>query len=220
MPFTAEDRDRLIRDPRGFMDGIACMVSQSCATPTLRGHADLLTFDDCPYMRAFRQLDHGADVILRDIPYLILRKAEPDDTVVFPAYLIEYEPGGAPRTVLGTEAALAFTANMNGCTLGIGSQRGPGSACLVTHANAVGQGSQAANTAAQRWDASLVVGRRGRLFEPEHYRTHDKQAVTFAFRDRGLWRFAYLSYKLSPVAVGFVVKSYGVQDVVTNRVQG
>ncbi|WP_206935699.1 hypothetical protein [Roseococcus thiosulfatophilus] len=220
MPFTADDRDRLIRDPRGFMDGIACMVSQSCSTPSLRGHPDLLTFDDCRYMRAFRQESYGSDTILRDIPYLILRMAVPDDSVVFPAYLIEFEAGGAPRTVLGTGAGLAFTANMNGCTLGIGSQRGPGSACIVTHSNAVGQGSQDANTRAQRIAAAPIIGRRGRLFEPEHYRSDDKQATTFAYREGGMWRFAYISYKLTPGAVGFVVKSYGVRDVTTNSVAG
>jgi hypothetical protein len=232
MPFTITDRDRLIKDPRGFMDGIACMVSGSCYKPEFKGHPDLLTFEDVTFGRAYRDVAIGRDYGSVEIPYLVLRKATSDDTVVFPAYLIEYEDGKTPTTVLGSAASLAFTANMNGCTLGIGSQSAPNGSLIVTHSNARGQPSQAANTAMQRQaantemqrrQASAVVGRKGKLFEPEHYRSEDKQAIAFGYRNgKGMWEFAYVSWRR--VAKGNtdnqvpIVKSYGVKDIATNSV--
>jgi hypothetical protein len=218
MAFTAADRDRLVLSPRAFLDRAALMVAASCSTPTLYGKPDVLTLEQDEGTTAYRQFLIGDDVGMDRVPFYILRKAKGTDTVTFSAYLVEYEDGKTPITVLGTAATMCFTANMNGCTFGIGSQANANSGLVVTHSNSRGHGSQDANTADQRFRAGNVVGPDGRLFEPEHYRTNNKQSITFGYRSPGqLWRFCFLSYQRH---TGQRITTYGVQDVVTNQVQG
>lgn len=216
--FTAEERDRLLDSPLEFMDGIACQVQQGCYTPTTKGKPDKLTFDLMPdFMTAYKWIPFGDDIIMRRVPYYSLRKATGNDAVWFEAYLVEFAPGLSPTTTLGSKANLCFTANMNGCTFGIGSQAKPGDSVLVTHSNSRGMGSQEANTADQRTKASAIVGVGGRLFEPEHYRIGTKQSITFGYRMPGkLWKFGSLSYKMD----GNRVMTYGAKKVTTNTVTG
>jgi hypothetical protein len=56
-----------------------------------------------------------------------------------PAYFCPYAKDSAQSTLLGNAAALMFTATMNGCTLGAGSQN-PGGVVRVCHANAFSTG--------------------------------------------------------------------------------
>jgi hypothetical protein len=67
------------------------------------------------------------------VPNYLLRKAGPRDSIYFDAYIIEYKPANTPLSILGTEATLAFTANMNGCTFGIGAQSTAANGVVVTH---------------------------------------------------------------------------------------
>lgn len=219
MPFSAADRDRLVASPRAFLDRAAVMVAASCAKPTLSGKPDLLTLEQDEGTKAYRQIQIGSDYGMDRVPYYILRKATSADTVTFSAYLVEYQDGKTPITVLGTAATMCFTANMNGCTFGIGSQANANAGLVVTHSNSRGFASQEENAADQRFRASHVVGPDGRLFEPEHYRSNNKQSITFGYRSPGqLWRFCFLSYQRH-IGEGRIT-TYGVQDVVTNQVQG
>lgn len=216
--FTAADRDALIADPRAFMNSIACQVAQSVCVPSVRGRPDRLTFrfiEGHPHAYRLGWTANGTDVTMTRVPFFELRKAA-DGEVAFDAYIVEYVAGTTPQTTLGTDAQLAFTANMNGCTFGIGSQANAESALVVTHSNSVGHGSQAANALDQHDRALGVVGQGGTLLEPSSYRTHDKMAVTFGYRSAGqLWRFAYLSYRRAQNRI----TTYGVVDVAAQRLQ-
>ena len=217
MAFTAGDRDRLLADPKAFMDRVAISVGQDCSKPTLIGKPDQLTFADDPNVRGYRQIDIGNDIGMDYVPAYLLRKKNGTDTVWFDAYLVEYEDNKTPITVLGQAATLCFTANMNGCTFGIGSQGSPSGSLVVTHSNSRGHGSQEGNISDQRLKAGFVVGTGGGLFEPEHYRTHGKQSITFGFRKPGQkWQFCFLSYARR----SGIITNYGVRDIVTNQVQG
>ncbi len=217
MPFTEQDRDALVNTPLLFLDGVALQVSNSCYRPLSAGRPDRLTLDEYPAMTAYRLRIVNGDVHMNQIRCFMLRQAEGGDAVTFEAYLAEYQSGRTPLTVLGTRAQLCFTANMNGCTFGIGHQATPESGLVVTHSNSRGGGSQEANIARQRRLASLVVGPGGVLFEPEHYRTNEKNSITFGYRSPGQrWRFASLAYRVWP---GNRITSYGVRNIVTNQVQ-
>lgn len=215
--FDEAARDRFVADPVAFIDNAALMIAGSVSRPELRGQPDRLTLEYQPTATAYRQIDIGDDVGMQWVPFYILRKARPDDAATFRAYIIEYVDGETPMTTLGREARLAFTANMNGCTLGIGSQPTRHDALVVTHSNSRGFGSQDANTADQRARAGAVVGAGGRLFEPSAYRTHGKQSITFGVRPRGRkWAFHFLSYRRAQGRV----TTYGVRPVITSRVEG
>lgn len=215
MSFTTQDRDRLLADPRAFMNGIACFVSGTCSKPTLWGQPDDLTFADYGGAVGYRLIEIGDDFGMERVPVYMLRKKRETDTVWFKAYLVEYEDNKTPITVLGQAARLCFTANMNGCTFGIGSQSGPNGSLVVTHSNSRGHGSTEGNIDDQRLKAGFLVGQGGRLFEPEHYRSNDKQSITFGFRSPGhLWEFCFLSYRLAQGRI----TSYGVHDIRTNQV--
>ena len=213
MPFTVEDRDRLLRDPRRFLDTCLLSVAVECYLPELPGHADLLTLEESQGDTvAYRQITLGEDVGLERIRLFDLVRATEHHEVTFPAYVIAHEEGETPRTTLGTEASLAFTAVLTGCTLGIGSQAGPAGSLVVTHSNARGQGSQQANTAAQHDRAITAIGRKGTLFEPDDYRVDGKRRATVVgFRDSGqVWQFVFQSWT---AVSGMILKSYGVRDI-------
>lgn len=59
-------------------------------------------------------------------------------------YWLTYSNNTSPSKMLGAKAGYMFTAGMNMCSLGVGSQDGTG-ACLVSHANAVGDQINAGN---------------------------------------------------------------------------
>ncbi len=215
--FSDQDRDDLVADPRTFMASIACEVNHTCFSQSIAGQPDDLTFqflEDGPI--SYRQSWTRNDVDFKTrVPVFRLNKAQGGD-VSFKAYIITYITGSTPSTTLGTDAPLAFTANMNGCTLGIGSQANARSAVTVTHSNSAGHGSDDANANDQHQQALGVVGVGGALLEPSVYRTHNKQAVTFGYRSRGqMWRFAYLSYHRQ----WGIITTYGVKDVEVQRLE-
>jgi hypothetical protein len=59
------------------------------------------------------------------------------DVATLKIYWLTYDNNKSPSKMLGPKAGYMFTAGMNMCSLGVGSQNGTGS-CLVSHANAVG----------------------------------------------------------------------------------
>jgi len=215
--FTVADRDRLLADPIAFLDNAAISVAGSVYKPDHFGKPDRLTLVPDEHTPAYKLIQIGSDFGMRAIPHYLLKKAGPRDAMYFDAYIIEYVATKTPISILGTEATLAFTANMNGCTLGIGSQATASDCLVVTHSNSQGHGSQAANTADQAKKATAVVGEGALLFEPTTYRTNDKMSITFGVRSRNeKWSFHYLSYRRANQRI----TSYGVQTIGTNQFSG
>lgn len=73
-------------------------------------------------------------------------------------YFVGYKDNDTVSGTLNKNSRMAFTANMDGCTLGVGSQGGDG-ACYVTHANnkAAGKAGGAANQAAAQHEQLAEV---------------------------------------------------------------
>ncbi|MEM6537548.1 MAG: hypothetical protein AAF668_07445 [Pseudomonadota bacterium] len=212
--FNVAERDRLLSDPVAFINNAAFSVSASAYEPELFGRPDRLTMVPDSSVPAYRLFEIGDDIGMRRVPHYLIKKAGPRDNMYFDAYIIEYKERNTPITILGTEAQLAFTANMNGCTLGIGSQKSATDALVVTHANSKGKGSQQANTDDQATKSRAVAGAGATLLEPTTYRTNDKMAITFGVRKpTERWRFYYLSYKRSQGRI----TTYGVHEVTTNQ---
>lgn len=216
MPFTITDRDNLLNDPKGFLGNAFVMVPESCYKPDLKGHPDLLTLEELPDTQAYKEVDLGTDFGVERIRAFNLKKADQHSTVVFPAYIVEYEKGGTPTTVLGTVGSLAFTATMNGCTFGIGTQRSPSSSVVVTHSNSSGFGSnRTGQYDDQRSNVSSALGGTGALLDPVDYRNGSTNATTFGYRETGtLWKFAYIAWR--PIGGGRF-KTYGVRDIDTTQ---
>jgi len=158
-------------------------------------------------------------------------KAQPGEAY-FRSYIADYEQGKTTYTTLGANrhAEFCFTANMNGCTFGLGMQA-PDGTLIVSHGNAANTGTTrnfdsslmsnpatqipALQTAIQYTRAKEGHGIGGQVFEPSHYRIGQRQSVTFGYRPRagtGQWQFYYISY----TRASGVYTSYGVNPMPTN----
>ena len=220
--FTRSIRKIFEDDPVGFLDNIGLMISQTIA--------DHEAADDRPVRLTFKAMNNPA---VRDrtgnrekIQCYMLTKAKPGETG-FDAYIAKYKQGSTTPTTLGTAARLCFTANMNGCTFGIGNQQADGT-LLVTHGNAAGHptsrgfrekssaaAATALQTAIQYTEAKDALGVGSRVFEPEHYRIDGKQSVTFGvLNNRNKWRFYSMSYKReNGTAINFGVNPVGTNVI-------
>lgn len=106
---------------------------------------------------------------------------------------IGYKDNGTVTAQLDNTTTLAFTANMDGCSLGVGSQDGNGG-CLVTHANKKSVGS--ANQATAQVD-QLKQAHSGEDFwviGPSTYMdalggTHLFKGTNFGVNVNGWWMF-------------------------------
>lgn len=111
-----------------------------------------------------------------------------------PIFWLGYTDNTASRAMLSNNGRMMFTALMNGCTLGIGSQRGDG-ACLVSHANMKSQGGGEAQRVGQEGQLRGVFGEGGfRMVQPASYRQTSTgalsfQATNFGVNNGGTWQF-------------------------------
>jgi len=111
-----------------------------------------------------------------------------------PIYWLAYKDKDFTLGTLNGQSQYMFTALMNGCTLGFGSQTGDG-ACLVSHANARQAGGGIAQRDAQRTQlATRFDGGSFDMIEPADYRatTHGDanfQATNFGRNVNGTWQF-------------------------------
>lgn len=149
----------------------------------------------------------------------------------FRSYIADYHQGQTTFTTLGTNqhARFCFTANMNGCTFGRGTQADPNAPLVVSHGNAANAGP-IVNLQPQLQPATKSMlqiqiqyarardghGVGGRVYEPEHYRIGNRMSVTFGHRTPGtVWVFHTIHYER--VAGGTYV-SYGVGPMITNAI--
>ncbi|MDA1075607.1 MAG: hypothetical protein O3A63_12735 [Proteobacteria bacterium] len=222
MSFTQDECRSFLADPPGWLDSVAISVSNLISTPSVKGKPDKLTFRPSAGS-GFR----SAGSKETPIPVYMLSKAK-EDEVSFDAYIAEYVQGKTTPTMLGGDASLCFTANMNGCTFGIGTQATPADSLLVSHGNAAGSKGlsglagvvkpstilEIQNSVQHTW-AREVHG-TGQVFEPEHYRTGGRQSITFGWREQGKkWKFFFQSYEKVSGSKWLV---HGVNPVGTNQI--
>jgi hypothetical protein len=117
----------------------------------------------------------------------------------FSAYICPYRQNEAPNVVLRGDANLMFTAEMTGCSFGIGMPNANGDRRVMhsNEANQATQNSTAPQEAAQLRDMQRGLG-RGHALQPKHYRVvsddSDQRATTIGVRVGGAWQFWFQHY--------------------------
>ena len=129
---------------------------------------------------------------------------------VFPAYICPYADNETHTKMLGDDADVMFTGDMDGCTFGVGIPN-PDGGVLVGHANAQKDANADLGdpTAAQRQSQkdSLAKGGIVRLVDPDDYRLpevsvpnpnrpgkwlcREFKAITIGLRINDSWEFYY-----------------------------
>jgi hypothetical protein len=101
---------------------------------------------------------------------MALAQAQSTDAGAFATWICDYEANDIKYATLSNARPFCFTAEMNGCTFGIGSPS-PGGVITVSHANAVGPGggNLTNQVAEQRSMTSAVMPDWVRLFQPFDY---------------------------------------------------
>lgn len=162
------------------------------------------------------------------IPLYKIVRSNPGEAY-FRSYIADYQQGATTFTTLGSNphSQFCFTANMNGCTFGIGQPQ-PDGKLVVSHGNAANatgitniptylkpETKTALQVATQYTRAKEGHVGGGRVFEPSHYRIGARQSVTFGYRPVGApWQFHYISYIRGN---GGAYTSYGVGPIMTNH---
>jgi hypothetical protein len=120
-----------------------------------------------------------------------------DTQGTFGAYWCPYRPNEVGAVTVWNEALTMFTADMTGCTLGVGSQAADG-AVRVAHVNMQKYDKEEDKSSmrdAQRFYASRASGPNARILDPEEYRRgnpfdgDEVHSTTFGVRRGGVWRF-------------------------------
>jgi hypothetical protein len=123
-----------------------------------------------------------------------IKLASSSDTDAVPAYVCPYVMGETHTAVVGNGAKLMITAEMTGCTFGVGSTTTTGRmVCHSNDADAGQDGGAAGQEAAQQGATRDALGEAGQLFEPNQYRsattTVDTRAAIVGFQDGADWQF-------------------------------
>ncbi|WP_156361717.1 hypothetical protein [Sphingomonas sp. Leaf343] len=114
-----------------------------------------------------KQLGEPLGIYIVTVPGLvdsIVTRGGVDDGKSFKAYFCSYEPGAVFGTTVGAKADFMFTAQMDGCSLGVGHKTSSGTR-LVYHANKGG------NAGRQQDDLNEKMGaNQAAVLSPKDYR--------------------------------------------------
>jgi len=126
--------------------------------------------------------------------YLTTDVAGRDRTEKVPIFWLGYKDNDTVRAMLNNRSRLMFTANMDGCSLGVGSQDAAGG-CLVSHANSKISGGGTGQSLDQQRQLRDVYDRdEFRTIDPRSYMdgmggTHVFKGTNFGVNDQGWWFF-------------------------------
>jgi hypothetical protein len=121
-----------------------------------------------------------------------VRFAKPNESY-FSAFICPYSHGNTHSVTLTDQGDFMFTANMDGCSFGVGIQ--VNGQVLVAHANEQAQPTNALNTTQQLVNLQNLSADNLTLV-PGTYRTNQsQQATTVGIRKNNLWRFWYQQYE-------------------------
>ncbi len=133
-------------------------------------------------------------------------KTSPADT--FLSYICPYQDDIGGTMVLGGDADIMVTAEMTGCTFGIGSAAPKSGARMVMHANAKMAGTEESadpQAKAQRQMVTGGLGANATLWEPRQYRKFDsrkdidtRSTIIGVRSHQGDWNFYAQKYNADP----------------------
>ncbi|MBB3898922.1 hypothetical protein [Roseococcus suduntuyensis] len=121
---------------------------------------------------------------------------------MLPIFWLGYRQNKVTQGTLSNQSRVMFTANMDGCSLGVGSQAGDGG-CLVMHANkSRDMPDRDAQATAQRGQLQRKFdGQEFHVVEPSTYLTNEADpgkflATNFGINRDGWWFFYTHSWRL------------------------
>lgn len=162
--------DQLAKDPLGFLEkNILIPGIYGPPRDSLKDAPIDLQLVSMPTADGFaKKLGEPLGIYIVTVPSLvagIVSRGGVDDGKSFKAYFCSYEPGQVFGTVVGAKADFMFTAQMDGCSLGVG-HRGADGTRLVYHAN---KGGNAVDQQADL-DAKLGKANQAAVLGPNDYR--------------------------------------------------
>lgn len=125
-----------------------------------------------------------------------IEAASPGDEGAFLTWICDYQQDGIKYRTLDNSRPFCFTANINGCTFGIGAKQ-PGGVLTVSHANARTEGN--GNISQQTRFQSSMGNNDANNFDARHYNTGQRNGMGYnttivGICDNGAWTFYYQSY--------------------------
>ena len=129
----------------------------------------------------------------------LVRLATPNDAESFTAYICPYRTNASLSTHLGQNAALMFTAEMTGCSFGVGIPNNGG--VLVMHSNEAQLATQ--NSTAPQVQGQLQqlqgANANARMLQPGQYRMVgdnglDTRSTTIGIRKGRKWEFWFQNF--------------------------
>ena len=161
--------DQLAKDPLAFLEkNILIPGIYGPPRDSLKDEPIDLRLVTMPPADGFaKKLGESLGIYIVTVPDLvasIVSRGGVDDGKSFKAYFCSYQPGEVFGTTVGAKADFMFTAQMDGCSLGVGNKAGDGTR-LVYHANKGG------NAAAQQSDLDAKLGaNQAAVLSPKDYR--------------------------------------------------
>lgn len=201
-----------LNDPIGFTQTNILLISPGCDTNMPELYKDAV--------RNFRIVATGIRVAAGNGQVYQLVPAGENANPVIAAYFCPYSENNAWFTMLGNNARFMFTATVDGCTFGIGSDGGNG-AVRVGHANfstigqkwdRVGQGLERQNSAQRetlKWHLGHWQGTKVNLINPENYVDYtdpSHQAATIFGVRNHLSKWTFYTQKYVDGVQPFVLK--------------
>ena len=210
---------RFTGEPLSFMrDNLVVVPFEGAAEDTKDEPLDLVLYTLPPSNSVAKKQHGGACGLYFITMKSVLRYSAAAVSVgEFKGYFCPYKTDNTLGTVISNKADMMFTAAMDGCSFGIGSEGAQGER-LVYHSNLAGMGSasdQSRQGQAQDMTLRMVLGGRTEtVFSPADYRTdstgEQQRSTTFGLRDvvSGKWSFYSQTYTSQPGAIRtFVLKT-------------
>jgi hypothetical protein len=134
--------------------------------------------------------------------FFYVNYAQADDPEAFPAYICPYQPDQSLQTVLGQDATLMFTAQMSGCSFGVGIPTQ--NSVLVMHSNdgLTGENTPGDTTAKRnaqqtsQFNSLTGANANRKMLQPDSYRIGggDLRATIIGVRKGHKWDFWYQNH--------------------------
>lgn len=136
------------------------------------------------------------------------KDAKPED--VFLSYICPYKQDMGGMMVLGADADIMVTAEMTGCTFGIGSEGAITKTRMVMHANAASSGTResfAPQAKAQQQMVTSALGSNAHLWAPRKYRKTSGGGRHTLDDHRRPSRYRQLAFLCTKICSGYVGQS-------------
>jgi hypothetical protein len=202
-PMTAAEMLNIFRSNIVYMRGVPAS--------DVGGNVDYLKFGT--KVGAVGVVRSGSGEI--NVPVKFVESATVGDADAFPTWICDYAADTVKYKTLSNARPFCFTANMNGCTFGIGAAVA-GGVVTVSHANATtaGGGNLATQTAQQKLQSAVVPG--AKLFEPKDYDFSGLQQLNttlVGILNGNDWTFYYQQFVGQPGGFNYKLKTFKKIDV-------